>query len=182
MSADRGEHTSEQAGSPRSIRGSEAEEKLRGVLRARRAADGRGAAESGTSVANLIAQGGSGLHPSDDFPAARAAAREHGWQIVELDSSHGTDKPYFLEVCRRAFDLPDWFGRNWDALDDSLTDVDNAPGTLVLWRGAGALEATVRETAAEIFAGRAAQADRGFAPFLVLVGDARSGGRSMNDL
>jgi hypothetical protein len=135
-----------------------------------------------TTPADLIAHGASGLHPIEDFPMARAAARDHGWRLIELDTSHGTDKAYFLEVCRHAFDLPDWFGGNWDAFADSLTDIDDAPGTLVLWHGAGTLDAPVRATAAEIFASRVALADRGFGAFLVLVGDGPGTGRSMNNL
>lgn len=136
-----------------------------------------------TSPADLIDRGASGLHPTDDITGARLVAREKGWRVVELDTSAGTDKAHFLAVCRTAFDLPDWFGNNWDALADSLTDVDNTPGTLVLWQGAGSLEAPVRETAAEIFADRAEQAtSRGLSTFLVLVGNDSGAGRTMNDL
>lgn len=136
-----------------------------------------------TTPADLIEQGASGLHPTDDTAGARTAAREKGWHLVELDTSAGTDKTHFLDVCRKAFDLPDWFGNNWDALADSLTDVDHIPGTLVLWHGAGALDASVRETAAEIFAARSEQAtSRGLTAFLVLVGGDASTGRTMNDL
>ncbi|MFC6707984.1 barstar family protein [Flexivirga alba] len=136
-----------------------------------------------TTATDLIAQGASGLHPTVDIAGARIAAREKGWRTVELDTSSGTDKAHFLDVCRKAFDLPDWFGNNWDALADSLTDVDDTPGTLVLWHAAGTLEAPVRETAAEIFAERADQAtSRGLAAFLVLVGDDVNPRRTMNDL
>ena len=136
-----------------------------------------------TSPADLIEQGASGLHPTDDTAGARLAAREKGWRTIELDTSAGADKAHFLDVCRAAFELPDWFGNNWDALADSLTDVDNLPGTLVLWQGAGALEASVRETAAEFFADRAEQVtSRGLTAFLVLVGGEAGAGRTMNDL
>lgn len=136
-----------------------------------------------TTATDLIAQGASGLHPTDDTAGARTAAREKGWRTIELDTSAGTDKAHFLDVCRAAFELPDWFGNNWDALADSLTDVDHLPGTLVLWHGAGTLEASVRETAAEIFADRAEQAtSRGLTTFLVLVGSDAGAGRTMNDL
>ncbi|HWC23411.1 MAG TPA: barstar family protein [Flexivirga sp.] len=136
-----------------------------------------------TTPADLIEQGASGLHPTDDTDGARAAASEKGWRTVELNTSQGTDKAHFLDVCRKAFDLPDWFGNNWDALADSLTDVNDTPGTLVLWRGAGTLEAPVRETAAEIFAERAGLAQsRGLSAFLVLVAGQANTGRTMNDL
>ncbi len=182
MSADRGEHTSEGRG-PREVSEGGTSGELRRVQRAGRAAEGRGATEGVTTATDLIAQGASGLHPIDDIAGARTAARENGWRTVELDTSAGTDKAHFLDVCRKAFDLPDWFGDNWDALADSLTDVDDTPGTVVLWHAAGTLEAPVRETAAEIFADRAQQATtRGLTAFLVLVGDDVNAGRTMNDL
>ncbi|GGB38264.1 hypothetical protein GCM10011492_31240 [Flexivirga endophytica] len=135
-----------------------------------------------TTPADLIATGSSGLHPTEDLAGARAAGAGAGWRVVELDTSAGHDKPYFLDVCRAAFDLPDWFGANWDALADSLSDVASSPGTLVLWRGAGGLEPTVRETAAEIFAERADRTGGAIGPFLVLVGGTEDAGRTMNDL
>lgn len=124
-----------------------------------------------TTVLDLIEQGASGLHPAADLAAASATARGRGWRVIDLDSSAVSDKQGFMAVCRAAFSFPDWFGANWDALADSLTDVDEAPGALVLWRGAGGLDPQVRETAAEVFDGRAALADKGFGPFLVLVGN-----------
>lgn len=132
--------------------------------------------------ADLIAAGSSGLHPTDDLTTARAAGRAAGWRLVELDTSSGHDKAHFLDVCRKAFTLPDWFGANWDALADSLSDVSDTPGTLVLWRGAGALDAPVRETAVEIFAERADRTGGSIGPFLVLVASAADTGRTMNDL
>lgn len=135
-----------------------------------------------TSPTDLIAHGASGLHPADDLDGAREAARSRGWRVVELDTSAVSDKPAFMTVCRQAFSLPDWFGDNWDALADSLTEVGEPPGALVLWQGAGHLDPQVRETAVEVFAGRAALADSGFGPFLVLVGGLRRGGSSMKSL
>ncbi|GAB3499565.1 barstar family protein [Flexivirga lutea] len=132
--------------------------------------------------ADLIAAGASGLHPSDDLAGARRAAERAGWRIVDLDTSSGQDKAHFLQVCRQAFQLPDWFGGNWDALADSLSDVRDRPGTLVLWRGAGGLDASVREIAAEIFAERAARSHDEAGAFLVLVGGRENTRRTMNDL
>lgn len=123
-----------------------------------------------TTPVDLIAAGSSGLHPTDAPAAARAAGEDAGWRIVDLDTSAGHDKPYFLDVCRQAFSLPEWFGGNWDALADSLSDVNARPGTLVLWHGAGALDPAVRETAVEIFTERADRTGGSIGPFLVLVG------------
>ncbi|MGW1028305.1 barstar family protein [Streptomyces sp. NPDC002577] len=47
---------------------------------------------------------------------------EHGWATAVLDLTGVEDKVEFMERCARALELPAWFGRNWDALADSLTD------------------------------------------------------------
>jgi hypothetical protein len=55
------------------------------------------------------------------------ALRVGGWTHVELDLGGVFDKPAFMDRCARALDLPDWFGRNWDALADCLRDLSWAP-------------------------------------------------------
>jgi hypothetical protein len=50
-----------------------------------------------------------------------------GRLVVTLDLAGVADKAGFMERCVRALDLPDWFGRNWDALADSLTDLSVWP-------------------------------------------------------
>jgi hypothetical protein len=42
--------------------------------------------------------------------------------VVTLDLDGVTDRAELMDRCARALQLPDWFGRNWDALADSLTD------------------------------------------------------------
>jgi len=67
--------------------------------------------------------------------------RAAGWQVSALDLTGVADKAGFMEACVRALDLPEWFGRNWDALADLLGDPDwgpASPGRLLLvsgWRG-----------------------------------------------
>lgn len=61
-----------------------------------------------------------------------------GWAYIELDLAGVTAKPAFMDRCARALDLPDHFGRNWDALADCLTDLSWAPpvrGRLVVISG-----------------------------------------------
>jgi FPC/CPF motif-containing protein YcgG len=55
--------------------------------------------------------------------------RAAGWQVTELDLTGVGDKDAFMERCVRALDLPEWFGRNWDALADVLGDTDWGPAT-----------------------------------------------------
>jgi RNAse (barnase) inhibitor barstar len=58
-----------------------------------------------------------------------------GWDFVLLDTSAIHDKTGFLDLCATAFDLPRWFGRNWDALADSLSDRSTGEPEIVLWAG-----------------------------------------------
>lgn len=48
--------------------------------------------------------------------------------VVTLDLEGVTDKSALMDRCADALGLPDWFGRNWDALADSLTDLQAPPG------------------------------------------------------
>ncbi|GGX92743.1 barstar family protein [Streptomyces minutiscleroticus] len=50
-----------------------------------------------------------------------------GRLVVELDLDGVTDRAGLMERCARALELPDWFGRTWDALADSLTDLSVWP-------------------------------------------------------
>ncbi len=60
------------------------------------------------------------------------------WRIVHLDTRIRWDKKGFLAATRRGFGFPSWFGMNWDALADSLTDVPPPDaGLLVVWAGWG---------------------------------------------
>ncbi|MEU6806204.1 barstar family protein [Streptomyces neyagawaensis] len=80
------------------------------------------------------------------------------WLHVELDLTGVTDKPAFMDRCARALDLPDYFGRNWDALADCLTDLSWAPpvrGRLVVitgWREYALAEPNDWSIAQEVFA------------------------------
>lgn len=97
----------------------------------------------------------------------RIATREGiaaGWHVVRLQAAG--DRAAFLAECARAFEFPDWFGHNWDALADALSDIQHHPGTLVIWPDADQLPQDVRATAREILAERT---DDGPAPFLVLL-------------
>ncbi|UQA96542.1 barstar family protein [Streptomyces halobius] len=72
---------------------------------------------------------------------ALAAARDAGWSGAALDLEGTVDKAEFMERCARALRLPQWFGRNWDALADCLTDLSWCPaegGRLLVvsgWQG-----------------------------------------------
>lgn len=95
------------------------------------------------------------FHVADATGIDKRAADE-GWNVVVLDTSAVVDKPGFMDVVADVFDLPAWFSRNWDALDECLRalDLDDPEGLLVLWDGwASFAEADpdAFETAVEVF-------------------------------
>ncbi|ARQ71447.1 barstar family protein [Streptomyces marincola] len=81
---------------------------------------------------------------------ARSAARRAGWHVAVLPAGDAVDKRSFLALCADAFDLPDWFGHNWDALHDCLTDLSwwgTPRGYLLIARGWSVLERTAPDVA-----------------------------------
>ncbi|MFD0271853.1 barstar family protein [Streptomyces sp. NPDC127106] len=79
-------------------------------------------------------------HPLDP---ALAAAEAVGWAVVRLDLDGVRTRARLMDACAEAFGLPEWFGRNWDALADCLRDLSwlpAAPGRLVAVTGWRELE------------------------------------------
>ncbi|MFE0676813.1 barstar family protein [Streptomyces sp. NPDC058867] len=81
--------------------------------------------------------------------------------LVTLDLDGVTDKAGLMDRCRRDLGLPDWFGRNWDALADVLSDPGlwpEEPVVVVVRNWLPYAEAHPREwdTAREVFAHAAA--------------------------
>ncbi len=59
-----------------------------------------------------------------------------GWAFSHLDGwTLGEAKADVLAGLGTALEFPQTFGRNLDALADSLRDVDDEPGRLLLWDG-----------------------------------------------
>lgn len=86
------------------------------------------------------------------------AARETGLRLEVVP--FGT-KPALLKNIASALAFPDWFGQNWDALEDCLTDLSwtSAAGHVLLFDGARAGEdfgvlVDVLTSSAEYWAGR----------------------------
>ena len=76
-----------------------------------------------------------------DARTVEHAAEHAGWRFVALDTWQVEDKSAFLDVCQEAFAFPEWFGHNFDALADALSDVrgPDGAGVVVLWEGWGPL-------------------------------------------
>ncbi|RME59627.1 MAG: hypothetical protein D6790_10430, partial [Caldilineae bacterium] len=81
----------------------------------------------------------SGLYRVDARPPVQeilAAARRAGWHAAILRGDAITDKASFLDAIADGMAFPAYFGRNWDALDEVLTDPDALPeaaGYLLIW-------------------------------------------------
>ena len=64
----------------------------------------------------------SGVFRSVTAPALEAAARAAALIYIEVDAGAIRTKSQFLGLLGRTLAFPSWFGRNWDALEDCLTD------------------------------------------------------------
>jgi hypothetical protein len=73
------------------------------------------------------------LRSAGDPDDVQADVERSGWNFVLLDTTGVGDRTGFLDVCATAFDLPRWFGRNWDALSESLSDRSTGEPEVVLW-------------------------------------------------
>ena len=66
----------------------------------------------------------------------RAHAHRQRYHLAEIDCEGCTDKAQLLALTARQMRLPEYFGRNWDALYDCLTDpaaLPIAPGHVLLF-------------------------------------------------
>ncbi|KNX37851.1 barstar family protein [Luteipulveratus halotolerans] len=116
----------------------------------------------------VLRERGSGLYDGA-APAEQVLdlARREGWTALHLDTTAAPDKVALLEAVQRDLALPDWFGRNWDALADALSDLRAEPGVLVAWTGSDDVDPAVRRTAVEILQERADEGEGGFVVVLI---------------
>lgn len=61
---------------------------------------------------------------SEDLEAAGQAA---GLAVARIPLGSATSKESLLRAVSAALEFPDWFGENWDALEDCLTDLSWRP-------------------------------------------------------
>lgn len=79
-----------------------------------------------------------GVYPLDPAHLATLRARAHRqrYHLAEIDCEDCHDKAQLLALTARQMRLPEYFGRNWDALYDCLTDpaaLPIAPGHVLLF-------------------------------------------------
>jgi RNAse (barnase) inhibitor barstar len=72
--------------------------------------------------------------PGRTVPAAELQrARDGGWTVGVVQLGQASSDKEMLNAFQRDLDFPDWFGHNWDALVDALSDwADDSPRLLVL--------------------------------------------------
>ncbi|MFD7713267.1 barstar family protein [Streptomyces sp. NPDC059786] len=104
-----------------------------------------------------------------------------GWRVTVLDLTGVTDRAGLMDRCVSALGLPDWFGRNWDALADCLGDPEWGPadpGRLLVvggWQGYAAARPDEWRAAQEILTEAAGRRGSGAALSVVLALEAPPG-------
>lgn len=99
-----------------------------------------------TGLASLLARrhapGIYTWHAAYKVADVQHAVEHAGGRFAYLDGWHIETEQEFLAAIGEAFGFADYYGRNWDALLDCLRDVgsypddvDQDPGTVLLWDG-----------------------------------------------
>ncbi|ROU08940.1 barstar family protein [Lysobacter enzymogenes] len=98
------------------------------------------------------AQAGAYFIDARDSQALADAATELGFALARVDFAGCRDKHDALARIAAGLRFPEWFGGNWDALDDSVNDLSwwPAPGYLLLIERAGAWQAAHADDAATL--------------------------------
>jgi RNAse (barnase) inhibitor barstar len=117
----------------------------------------------------------------------RAAAKRAGLVWLDLDLAGVADRDAFFRRCAAVFSLPDYFGRNWDALHECMLDFAGrgVPGAIVHWRRGTELARRAPEavtTALEILEDAAAYWSASGRIFLVVVDRDSARGRALRPL
>ncbi len=99
-----------------------------------------------------------------------------GWRVFVLDGEQITDKASLFQVAFEAMRLPRYFGRNWDAFEEMIRDLDWAPATgyvILFPHAAKFVRSRDWDTARSIFQNAVAYWKEQDKPMYVLVGGAQ---------
>ena len=119
----------------------------------------------------------SGVYRAPGPDEVADAVRGTGLDIAHADLAGVQDKAALLERLALALGFPDWFGGNWDALEDCLCDLSWRPGAghVLLLRGHGELPIDDLGVLLDVLATSAAfWAERGRPFFAVVVDPGRT--------
>ncbi|MBI4989702.1 MAG: barstar family protein [Rhodocyclales bacterium] len=121
-----------------------------------------------------IARAGVYHMPQQGMGDLLAAAEAAGFAICRIDLAMVRDKTALFERLAIAFEFPDWFGHNWDALADCLGDLSwiTTDGYLLVLEHCDGFRASQAEdfaTALQVFAAAAAAWREDNVPFWILV-------------
>lgn len=117
----------------------------------------------------------SGVYRAPHARDIEVALRGSALGLARIDCAGVAGKEALLERIARSLAFPDWFGRNWDALEDCLSDLSwsQAKGHVLVFEGAAALPADDFGILLEVLAAAAAsRAQRGRPFFAVFVDSA----------
>ncbi|MGH8705012.1 MAG: barstar family protein [Burkholderiales bacterium] len=131
----------------------------------------------GKLIARLTDPARSGVYRASRADDILEVAQGSGLRVARVVLEGATDKSALLERVARALEFPQWFGGNWDALEDCVTDLSwvKADGHVLLVEGAGGVPEDDLGVFADVLASAAAYwAERGRPFFAVFVGGARS--------
>ena len=85
------------------------------------------------------------------------ALRGSSIALARIDMAGGAGKEALLARMAQALSFPQWFGGNWDALEEALADLawSGAPGCVVLFEGAEGLPDADRTELCQVLSGAA---------------------------
>ena len=127
----------------------------------------------------------SGVYRTSRSDEILVAAQGSDLRIVRVSLAGAPGKEALLERVARALEFPQWFGGNWDALEDCLTDLSwsKAGGHVLLIEGAEGLPGDEGGILIDILASAAAWwAERRRPFFAVFVGEAPALPAQLTDL
>jgi len=119
----------------------------------------------------------SGVYRSSRSDEILEATRGSTLQIVRVGLAGAADKDTLIARIAAALAFPAWFGGNWDALEDCLSDLSwtNAAGHVLLFEGASDVPLVERGTLVDILAAAAASWAERKRPFFAVFLDGEPG-------